>query len=208
MTIAKSKAQTYIGIKRGVSLSQVMFDDVDPSFNVEIEQEQTQGDITGFMLRFLQDKHAGLQFEINLIDKGWTQVLEDGSKRKTELEYLNVYAQTIIVIGKRKFRPLLIAGPYVSYLYDSDSPEIPEDQVENIPFVYDSSTDNKWDFGLGGGGGFSLETGIGNFQLVGKFSLGLSNLIDKQEDTEPEFSRNQTVEISLSYAYPFFKSKE
>ena len=204
----KGEAQTYIGVKRGVSLSQIMFDDVDPTFNVEIVQEQTQGNITGFLLRFLQDKHAGLQFEINLIDKGWTQVVNDDFKYKTELKYLNIYAQTIIVIGKRKFKPLLIGGPYISYLYESDSPEIPDDQIENIPFVYDSDNDNEWDFGLGGGGGFSLETKIGNFQLVGKFSMGLSNIIDKQEDTEPEFSRNQTVEISLSYAYPFFKRKE
>ncbi|MCG8320201.1 MAG: PorT family protein [Cytophagales bacterium] len=205
---AHCKAQTYIGIKRGVSLSQVMFDGVDPAFDTEIVQEQTRGDITGFMFRFLQDKHAGLQFEVNLIDKGWTQVLEN-FKYKTELKYLNVYAQTIILIGKRKFRPLLIAGPYLSYLYDSESPEIPDDQTENIPFVYDNATDNEWDFGLGGGGGFSLKTAIGNFQVVGKFSLGLSNIIDKQQVTEPEFSRNQTVEISLSYAYPFFnKNKE
>ena len=74
---AHCKAQTYVGIKRGVSLSQVMFDDVDPAFDTEIVQEQTRGDITGFMFRFLQDKHAGLQFEVNLIDKGWTQVLEN-----------------------------------------------------------------------------------------------------------------------------------
>ena len=204
----KSEAQTYIGVRKGVSLSQVMFDDVDPTYNIEIVQEKTQGDITGFMLRFLQDKHAGLQFEINLIDKGWTQTVNEDFKYKTELKYLNIYAQTIIVIGKRKFKPLLIAGPYLSYLYDHDSPEIPEDQVENVPFIYDGDNDNTWDFGLGGGGGFGLETGIGSFQLVGKFSLGLSNLIDKQEDTEPEFSRNQTVEISLSYAYPFFKKKQ
>ena len=204
----KSEAQTYVGVRKGVSLSQVMFDDVDPTFDTEIEQEFIRGDITGFMFRFLQDKHAGLQFEINLIDKGWTQVL-DNFKYETELKYINIYAQTIILIGKRKFKPLLIGGPYLAYLYDSESSEIPEDQVENVPFIYDNANDNEWDFGLGGGGGVSLETNIGNFQLIGKFSFGLSNLIDKQQDTEPEFSRNQTVEINLSYSYPLFnKQKE
>ena len=206
--MAQATAQTYIGVKQGVALSTVVFDDVDPTFDIEIEQAQTRGNITGVMFRFLQDKHAGLQFEINHIDKGWTQVVNDNFDYKTKLAYLNVYAQTIILIGKRKFRPLLIGGTYASYLYDSESSEIPDDQVENVPFIYDRSNDNRWDFGLGGGGGFSLETGIGNFQIIGKLSLGLSNIIEKRLDTEPEFSRNQTVEINLSYSYPFFNKKQ
>ena len=208
LTGMQSEAQTYIGIKRGISFSQATFDDVDPNYNVEIVQEQTQGDITGFILKFLQDKHAGLLFEFNLIDKGWTQIVDDNFKYKTTLKYLNFYPQSQVVLGKRKFRLFFIGGPYVSYLYNAESTEIPADQAENIPFIYDSELDNKWDFGLGGGGGFSLETKIGNFQLDGKFSLGLSNIIKKEQDNDPEFSRNQTIEISLSYAYPIFNKKE
>ncbi|MDN5212100.1 outer membrane beta-barrel protein [Fulvivirgaceae bacterium BMA12] len=204
----QSEAQTYIGVKRGVSFSQATFDDVDPNYNMEIVQEQTQGDITGLILKFLQDKHAGLLFEFNMIDKGWTQIVDENFKYKTTLKYLNLYPQSQVVLGKRKFRLFFIGGPYVSYLYDAESSEIPADQVENIPFIYDSERDNKWDFGLGGGGGFSLETKLGNFQIDGKFSLGLSNIIEKEQDTDPEFSRNQTIEVSFSYSYPLFNKKD
>ncbi len=203
----KGHAQTYLGVKQGISLSQVNFSDVDPNYNVMINQQQLRGNLTGLALNVRQGKHTALQFELNLIDKGWQQLLDDNSTFTTELQYLNIYTQTHILIGKGKFKPFLTAGPYLNFLLNSKNSDIPADQEENIPFIFDESNDNKVDFGLGVGGGLSYDSKIGLFLLEGKFSLGLSNIIEKQLDTEPSFSQHQTIEISIQYFYPIRKKE-
>lgn len=200
--------QTFIGVKKGVSLSQVGFSDADPNYNITINQEQFQGDILGLTFKISQSKHTALQFEINIIDKGWKQRLPDETTFNTSLQYLNIYGQTHILIGKGKFKLYLTGGPYINFLIDSENSTIPEDQIENVPFIYNKDSDNKLEFGLGGGGGFSYQSKIGLFQLEGKFSLGLSNIIDKQTANEPLFSRHQTIELSVQYLYQFSKNKD
>ncbi len=202
-----SQAQTFLGVKKGISLSQVDFSDVDPNYNIIINQEQLRGNITGIALHVRQGKHTALQFELNLIDKGWKQLLNDNSSFTSSLKYLNIYTQTHVLIGSGKLKPLLSAGPYLNFLVKSENDEIPESQEENIPFVYNKDTDNKVEFGLGVGGGLSYESKIGLFLIEGKYSLGLSNIIEKQTATDPAFSRHQTIEISVQYFYQIFKNK-
>ena len=194
-------SQSYLGVKKGVSFSKVQFKDVDPNFGIQISQEPIQGAVTGIFFKIMQERHAGMQFEVNITDKGWTQLIHEDFNYETQLRYLNIYTQTHLALGNTKFRIFLIGGPFLNYLMKVKSSEIPEIYEEDVSFIYNEEDDNSWEVGLGGGGGFVYDSKIGSFQLEAKVNMGLSNILNKLGDTDPEFSRNQGLEICLIYMY-------
>ena len=190
-------------------MTTVYFRDLNPSADIQIAQEQTLGNITGLVFKLMQERHAGLQFEINLANKGWTQIVTSTYNYETKLRYLNVNAYTHLIFGKTKFRFFVLGGPFFNRLLSTSASEIPQDLEEDITFRFDKESDNLWEIGLSGGGGFVLSTGIGEFQIEGKFNLGLTNIIKETEDTDPSFSRSQSVEVVLHYLIPVFgKNKD
>lgn len=207
--VLSAKSQVFVGVKRGVTLSQVTFKDLDPNFNPTIPQGQPIGVVMGGIIKVMQEKHTGLQFDINLVDKGWSQLVSPEEEFTTRLRYWSAAAQTHISLGGGRFRVYLLGGPYLGYLMQKEESEVSEEFLESIRYVYDENDDNPWDFGIAGGGGFSLDTSLGLFHLESKINLGLSNIIDRKLDTEPRFSRHLNVEVSIAYLYPILKfSKE
>lgn len=201
-------AQTFIGIRGGAGLTSMNFKDVDPQYNIGIFQNQRMGNVMGVVFKFMQDKHAALQIETNLTGKGWIQAIPIGFQYETQLRYANVNAFTHLALGKSKFRIYLLGGLFVNYLLSAEASEIPEDMEDEIPYIYDINEDNRWELGLGGGGGFVLNTNVGDFQIDGRLNMGLTNVLKEITDTDPTFSRSINVEVTLMYMYPFFKKKK
>lgn len=208
LSIPSIQAQTSIGIKQGATFSQVLFSDLDLTFNTKFQQELQVGNFTGIAFKYFNQKHVGLQVELNFTQKGWTQVLASGEKFKSTLNYLQVPIMTHISIGNGKLKPFLIGGLFFSYLNAANENTVLESETDKVLFHYTTGDDHRLEFGLGGGGGLSLETKIGTFQGSVKFMQSLANIIDEKATTDPTFSKNQSVEVAVGYFYTISKSVE
>ncbi len=203
-----SYGQTSIGIKQGVTFSQVSFSDLDNTFNTVFRQALQAGNLTGIAFKYFNQKHVGLQVELNFTQKGWTQVLASGEKFKSTLNYVQMPIMTHIRIGDGKLKPFLIGGLFLSYLNAAKENSVLESENDKVLFHYMIADDKRFEFGLGGGGGLSLDTKIGTFQGTVKFMQGLANIIDEKDATDPTFSKNQSLEVSFGYFYALSKWKE
>ncbi|MDN5202900.1 porin family protein [Fulvivirgaceae bacterium BMA10] len=201
----ESEAQASFGVRQGVVFSQVLFDDVDIQFNTDVPQRQKQGNVTGIIFKYFAQPNIGIQAELNIIEKGWIQKLDDGKEFETTLNYLQLPLLTHLYIGKGKFKPILLAGPYFSMLYDSKRSAIQDDQKEQIKFQYSESEDNQYEFGISGGLGLAFDSSIGTFQVDVRFSPGLTNILNKDAEMNPTSSKNQLLEFSASYLFRFSK---
>ncbi len=207
-SIGSVQGQTSIGIKQGATFSQVLFSDLDFEFNTRFQQELQVGNLTGIAFKYFNQKHVGLQVELNFTQKGWTQILATGEKFKSTLNYIQMPIMTHIRIGNGKLKPFLIGGLFLSYLNAAKENTVLETETDKVLFHYTIADDQRFEFGLGGGGGLSLSTKIGTFQGSVKFMQGLADIIDEQDTSDPTFSKNQSVEVSFGYFYTISKFVE
>ena len=98
---------TGIGIQSGVNLNGVRF---VPS----VGQKQILGYSGGFYFNYLGEKHAGLQVELNYVQRGWREESDTIPHYKRVMSYIELPFLTHFVFGQ-KVRVNIHLGPYISY---------------------------------------------------------------------------------------------
>ncbi|MDR2804338.1 MAG: PorT family protein, partial [Dysgonamonadaceae bacterium] len=70
-----------------------------------------------------------------------------------------------------------------------------------IPRYYDDdyTVRRKFDYGIAGGMGLEIRTGIGNFILEGRYYYGLSDVFNNSRADVFQSSHNQVIGIKLTY---------
>ncbi len=184
-------AHSFLGVRGGVTFSQI-------ATPASIGQDLLQGTTGGITFQHFARKGPGIQLEINYVQRGWA---EPDSLYERQLTYLELPFLTHIGIGKGKFKFFLNLGPYLAYLLD-ESEVLPPGQDRNY---YGRPLDSSFEYGLCGGAGFNLETGIGKFQVEARFSNGLQNMF---AESVLSSSLNQSVQGTLSYSIRLAKTPE
>jgi hypothetical protein len=176
--------KTYLGIIQGVNFSRVDFDITG------IEQEFLPGYSGGLIFRYVSEPVAGIQIELNYTEKGWSATFDTSAYYKGRLSYIEMPLLTHITLGKNKAFFTINFGPYGSY-------QIRNNIRRNTDFP--AEPDNKFEFGYCAGIGLGLRFSIGTFHIEGRYLNSLTNFFNKE--TNPQFgaSRNQAINICLSY---------
>jgi hypothetical protein len=60
-------------------------------------------------------------------------------------------------------------------------------------------TEQTFDYGITGGMGFELRTGIGSFIVEGRYYFGLSDLLGNSMEDFFQSSHNQIIGLKLTY---------
>ncbi|MCC9137804.1 porin family protein [Pontibacter silvestris] len=180
-----------VGIKAGVSLSQV-------GFTPSVSQELSKGYTAGAVFKYISVPSLGIQVEANYTQKGWTESLEAGSTYSRRLNYLEMPFMTHVEIGKKSSRFILHLGPQASFLL-SESESISLQNGESTPEYYGSSIDYKFDLGMCLGVGYGFRSAIGTFQLETRFAYSLSDIMNDERSFSS--SKNQGGEVTLSYLF-------
>lgn len=200
-----------IGVGGGITLNKV-------DFVPRILQTYKKGFWGGISFRYISENHLGLQAEINLSNRGWK---EDWTQTDStylfsrSLNYLEIPVLTHIYFGKNS-RFFVNIGPQFSYfLGDQKNMNAPlstyiKKQKQafpdnpNIAAQY-NEVQKKLEYGLAGGMGMEFRSGIGYFDLEGRYYFGLSDIFNNRKADAFSRSAHRMIEAKVTYFFPIFK---
>ncbi|MCC8199598.1 MAG: PorT family protein [Tannerellaceae bacterium] len=177
-------------------------------FTPKVKQNMLQtyhGGITG---RWISEKNVGLQLEVNFNQQGWNEEFDDPSYYyKRTINYLEIPFLTHIYVGNRRVRFVMNLGPKVGYAFSESTSENlnGEAPLPNTMTVQrDSGIQQKFDWGLCGGPGLEVRTGIGNFVLEGRYYYALGNIYNIRRGDDFAKASNQQILVKLTYLTKIF----
>lgn len=201
-----------IGFNGGATFNSV-------TFSPSIKQTMQQGFVGGFTARYISEKYfamiCGLQIEANFSQRGWKEKIEDGTGNTYQrtLNYVEIPFLAHLAFGAddRGARFFINAGPQFSiFLNDKEEygglqPWDPSHRPNNVTHQYGKSVENKFEYGITGGLGLEVRTGIGNFLLEGRYYYGLSDIYGNSK--KDYFSRSGLSTIYGKVTYLFDLTK-
>jgi hypothetical protein len=205
-----SNAQSYLGVKGGVNIPTVNFDDFT---NVPIVTGFRSAffisPVYGITYRYMQNDKIGIQIDLNYSTKGWGQnTLDFTNTFITRINYLELpFYLHWQIFGTNKFKFFLDAGVYVAWAISANQTiETDLDLIQN-QIIYSVDNDNRGDFGINAGAGFSYDFSLFILQLEGNFKSGFANILPVSHflRENPTISTNQVPSARISLLFPIKK---
>jgi len=189
-----------IGVNAGVTLSKMRFTPSRP-------QDMLQQGSGGISTRYISEKHFGIQAELNYSLRGWkerTDTVINLNRYSRSLAYIELPVMTHIYfnLGKRA-RLVFNVGPQIGFNIGEKEQEkvintTPEQTEESFSY-YNLKVERAFDYGIGGGGGLEIRTGIGLFILEGRYYFGLSDVFNNTRSDFFQSSAHQVIGVKLTY---------
>lgn len=194
----------------------VTYNNVD--FRPITEQSYMIGALGGVAVKYISEKHLGLIAELNFVQKGWRESFDPETQPdfayKRTLNYLEIPFLTHVYFGN-KVRFIFNAGPKISFLLgenhtmstalaDNIAAQHANDPEAPIGVQYGPiDTMNRVDYGLLGGLGVALKTGVGDMDLEGRYYFGLADLFTSRRSENAYFSRSahRIIEAKLTWYF-------
>lgn len=210
--LGEERRNLAIGVNGGMNMSKV-------DFSPSIKQKSLNGMSMGVTARYISEKYfkmlCGIQVELNYSQRGWNENIEDGSENtySRTMNYLEIPLLAHLAFGKdamdRGVRFFINAGPQFG-LFLSESEKMsdnwdPSARPNGVVYQYGKMVENKFDYGIAGGAGLELSTGIGHFLLEGRYYYGLSDFYKSTKKDEFGRSGHSYIGIRLAYLYDILK---
>lgn len=195
-----------IGFSGGMGTSRV-------SFIPTIKQQMSLGRTFGLSVRHVSEKYffliCGTQLEVNYAERGWTELIEDGTDNEYTrmLRYIEVPFLAHLGFGRefRGFQGHINMGPQVSYLIGEK--EIygghwnTANRPNGVTAQYGKATQNRLDYGITASVGIEMRTGAGNFGLEGRYYFGLGNIFNITKKDYFARCANSTISVRATYSF-------
>lgn len=206
--VKKFASQLYVGAGGGASLSTL-------DFEPKVIQENTLGFHGGLSVRYVSEEHIGLQLEANIAKRGWTQKFTDNPdfSYSSSLTYMELPMMTHVYFGN-KTRLIVLLGPQVNYLINQSSQisaalqsDVDKQRIDFPDKKYGEQykpAEKKFDYGLIGGLGVEFRTGIGSFDLEGRYYFGLGDIFNSGVGSAYSRSAQRVAEARLTYFIQLF----
>ncbi|WP_279100921.1 porin family protein [Bacteroides acidifaciens] len=186
--IGEVRSNLSVGINGGVNLNSA-------SFTPTIKQNSLMGITGGLTARYISEKYfamiCGAQVELNVSQRGWDQLFEipgengepvkDPSQIYTrKMTYIDIPFLAHLAFGRdRGLQFFIHAGPQIGFLIgESEKIEgVDMNKLSNTQkALYGVKIQNKFDYGIAGGGGVELRTKkAGSFIVEGRYYFALSD---------------------------------
>lgn len=203
-----------IGFNGGYNLSSV-------DFSPTIKQGLQPGYTGGATLRYTTEKYFALicaaQLEVNFAQRGWNETIDDGSDNtyRRTTNYIEIPFFAHLGWGKedRGFQFFINAGPQIGlflsdeefYGFTQEKPWDPSNRPNNMTAQYGKKVENTLEYGIAGGAGIELKTGIGNFIVEGRYFFGLSDMFGNSKADPFGRSANTTITAKITYLVDILK---
>ncbi|MBO4370967.1 MAG: PorT family protein [Paludibacteraceae bacterium] len=180
-----------IGTNQGVALWPHI------SFSPSVSQNFDVRYTGGLNVRYIIQKHFGLQVEFNYSQRGWSTTNDAGETYSHRLDYLELPLVSHIYFGKTN-RFFINLGPKLKYMiYDKADTPLSDGGVEQFKAI-----ENRFDYGIFAGLGYELHSGkAGSFQLEARYDCGLANIFSDRKGED--FSRSGNQAITVTFVYMF-----
>ena len=179
------------------------------AFTPRVLQKMKPGITFGFTGLMNMGKNMGLQLELNYAQQGWKEKYEDeNGKPIREFHYdrllnyiqLPFYTRVQFPLAGDHVRGYFIGGPQIGYMIDESTDENlhgathgRESTQHNMP------VEKKFEWGLSGGFGIEIRTGIGRFLLEGRYLYSLGDVYNTRRKDYFSKASGQTITAKLSY---------
>ena len=206
--VGELRSNLAIGLNGGYNLSKV-------DFSPTIKQEYLPGMTGGVTLRYTTEKYFSLicaaQLEVNFAQRGWRELIDDGSNNTyyRTTNYVEIPFLAHLGWGKeeRGLQFFINAGPQLGFFlndaerygFSSDYPWDTTLRPNGITEQYGKQVENSLEYGIAGGAGMELKTGIGNFIIEGRYFFGLSDMFGNSKADPFGRSANTTITGKISY---------
>lgn len=193
-----------IGGSAGVALASV-------SFSPTVQKNMMMTYTMGATARWITEKHCGIQLEVNYAQQGWDEQFEDPQYHfSRRLNYIEIPFMSHFYVGNRRVRVIFNVGPQIGYmLAESTSHNLPDLNEAYEPNRHSEqhtkAIEHKFSWGLGGGPGLEVQTGIGNFIIEGRYFYSLGDIYKNGKEDYFARSAPQTIYVKLIYLIPFLK---
>ena len=202
-----------VGVNAGINMSKV-------DFSPRIKQGNLNGMSFGITARYMCEKYfkmmCGIQAELNYSQRGWKEVIEDGSGNTYDrvMNYVEVPLLAHLAFGKdsrtRGMKFFVNLGPQFAYfMSDKENKGGGEWDTSlrpnGVTYQYGKEVENKFDYGIVVGGGLELSTGIGHFQVEGRYYYGLGDFYNNSKKDDFGRSGHSYIGIRLAYLYDIIK---
>ncbi len=202
-----SWSQFYFGVKAGYSpLSNV-------SFKPDLKSTPFYGNQPDFGLvaKYFDQKWFGLQAEVNFNQRGYNVPFEKTYKLRQVNNYIEIPFFTQLRFNIAGVHLHGQAGFFVAYLLNAKQGVDTSGTMVLKPYNLDMLRDNRFDYGLVGGGGISKEFKWGVIQLDIRILYGYGDLYKHTYKDMPDQSKSVVQSLSISYLYNIgrlFKKQE
>jgi hypothetical protein len=133
---------------------------------------------------------CAIQLELNYANLGWKELIEDGSGNTYQRSLNYIQMPMLMHMGwgreQRGVKFFINAGPQIG-LYIDGSEEYgggvwdTANRPNGVVYQYGKEVENSFDYGIAGGLGLELSTGIGHFLLEGRYYYGLGDVFDNSK---------------------------
>jgi len=190
----KYEKELYVGASAGMNFASVSF---APRVNTKMLQAYTGG----LLVRWNTENFLGLQAEINYSQHGWNERFDDTKYNYSRtINYVELPFFTHIYFGSNKVRGFVNLGPKISYaLSESTDSNLGDEKPNNINVQHDMPIENKLGWGLCGGPGLEIHTGIGVFSLEGRYYYSLGDIYKSKKIDPFATSAHQVMTVKLAY---------
>ncbi len=211
--VGEFRSDLAIGVNGGMTLNKI-------SFNPTIKQKWKQGATFGATIRYTCERYFGMicaiQAEVNYTQLGWKENIETSPDTyERTVNYVQIPFLASLGFGKEEHGVMgyLVLGPQIGFYLndkvktneweDVDNPERPNGVTEQ----YYLPIQNTFEYGLTGGLGMEINTGIGHFMVEGRYYYALSDIFDNGKADYFGRSANGTIIAKISYLFDVIKTK-
>lgn len=198
----KFQQELSFGASFGTTFSRVSF------APTSVQQKMKLGYTGGLALRWITEKNLGLQAEINFTQQGWEEKFEEQPQYQYSrtINYIEIPFLTHIYFGSKRFRAFINLGPKIGYAFGESTSENLNGATPNTENTqHGMSIEKKFDWGLCGGPGIELRTGIGSFTLEGRYYYALGDIFNSRHEDYFSKSSSQVISVKIGYLIPLIK---
>lgn len=211
--VGERRSDLSVGVNGGMVMTQM-------TFEPKIKQNMKSSATFGLTARYVCEKYfssiCAIQVEFNYANLGWEELIEDGSGNtyKRNLNYIQMPLLMHMGWGReeRGLKFFINAGPQVG-MFIGGSEEYGggvwdvSKRPNGVTYQYGKDVDNSFDYGIAGGLGLELSTGIGHFLLEGRYYYGLGDVFDNSKKGDFGRSAHQTIAVKMTYLFDILKTK-
>lgn len=181
-------------------------------FRPKVPQKQHLAFYGGATARWITENHLGLVAEINYARQGWqedfSEYEENNYRYGRTLNYIEIPFLTHIYFGGERARFFVNIGPKIAFLLSENTDQnLNGEAPHQVNEQHDMKVEGKVDWGLGGGPGFELRTGIGSFLVEGRYYYGLGNLYGSMKEDRFAISAPHVITAKITYMFTLWKKK-
>lgn len=216
--IGEPRSNFSVGVNGGINLNST-------SFTPTIKQNSLMGITGGLTARYISEKYfamiCGAQVELNFSQRGWDELfeipgengemVEDPSQTYTrKMTYIDIPFLAHLAFGnERGLQFFLNLGPQVGFLI-GESEKIDGVDMDRLSStqkaVYGVKIQNKFDYGIVGGGGVELRTKkAGSFIVEGRYYFALSDFYKTAKKDYFARAAHGTISVKLTYLFDLKK---